>query len=151
MTTIAYKHGVLCADTQITNKGVVCGRCTKVVLLEDGRVAAASGGLFEVKQFFNWLSGLCSQPSFESELAGIVIDNNLVAVEFDKTLIGVTLEVPYWVGGSGGMLALASLETGVSTRRAVIVACKLDIYSSEPLDAVYYDYAQKCWSRDEVT
>ena len=143
MTTIAYKHGVLCADTQITDKGVV--------LLDDGRVAAASGGLFEVKMFFDWLSSICSRPSLENEFAGIVIDRNLRAIEFDKTLTGVILEVPYWVGGSGGMLALASLETGVSTRRAVIVACKLDIYSSEPLDAVYYDYAQKCWSRDEVT
>ena len=135
MTTIAYKDGIIAADTQVTDGAFICGRVSKIERLEDGRIAASSGNIFYGQQFIDWLNGKIEKPVFDQDFNAIVISQNGSAVEYEKSLVPVKATMP-WTAGTGGKFAFAIMHNGGTAEEAVKVACELDIYSSAPIEVV---------------
>ena len=135
MTTIAYKDGIIAADTQVTDDTYICGRASKIMRLDDGRIMAASGNIFRSQLFIDWLNGKIEKPVFDESFTAIVISPNGTAVEYDKNLIAAPATIP-WVAGSGSHFAFAIMHNGGTAEDAVKVACELDIYSSAPINVV---------------
>jgi hypothetical protein len=58
MTVIAYRAGVMAADTLVWNtSNVITGRCQKITRLKDGGLLAASGYSSEIQQATAWIDG----------------------------------------------------------------------------------------------
>ena len=131
MTTIAYREGVLCADTQVTSGTVISGVFEKAVRLPCGGVAAAMGCLEDIFAFQEWLAERGERPTLdEGTFCGIYVAPNGQAFEYYNKLVRTPVFSPYWACGSGNAFALAAMAMGASAEE---VACKLDVYSSGPL------------------
>ncbi|MER8792494.1 hypothetical protein NKH71_32625 [Mesorhizobium sp. M0983] len=141
MTTIAYKDGVMAADSRAFpgHSGYI-GTKMKIRRLPDGRLIGASSGR----------AGAC-EAILDWYVAGADIKNTPHSVDRDDlhllvvhpdgcaqiashrwTLTGM-LSNPYFAIGSGAKHAQAVLEFGGTPEQAVEVACKLDWGSGLPV------------------
>lgn len=142
MTTIAYRDGVLAADTQITaDNSIVSGRCTKIGNSGEW-FYAVSGRPSDLGIFERWLSAMHDEarerlkPS--DEMVAIVVvrgDDGLTTKIFDGENL-YDIKAPFIAKGSGYHLAMGAMAMGATAEEAVRIACQYDIYSSEPIETV---------------
>lgn len=131
MTTIAYRDGILAADTKVSEDGLYCGSITKVGKI--GEVLfAATGSLFFLQSFSDWVRNGLPEPMPEDikndeNGTGILIYRehflNLEKGKWDR------LYTDFAAFGSGRRIALGALAMGGSAIEAVEIAIKYDTYS----------------------
>lgn len=126
MTTVAWRAGVLAADTQLTTDGLR-SRGQKLFRLPDGRAAAFAGDVSPARRF---LDSLTSDKPFrlgKKESFTVVVmtqDGKLYESENGGPLIRV--EDRFYATGSGMEIALGALACGKSAAEAVKIAAKFD-------------------------
>ncbi|WP_292229340.1 hypothetical protein [Brevundimonas sp.] len=134
MTTIAYRDGVLAADTRMTLHDQIEGRQVKVV--KRGRVlAAASGTAAMCRDFRSWVSAGCigappptpSANNPDLSYWGFIATPDACFLINDAGLI--RLDVPYYAMGSGGEFAAGAMAVGATAEEAVRAAMTLDCKS----------------------
>lgn len=129
MTTIAYRNGVLAADTRALYGGneIVCGRIVKVRKTKDGRLIGICGIAHPAFAYGKALSEGTELPEF-GEHCGVVVEVKRNRQVFEHSYGGVLplgrLKFGSW--GSGSMAARAALILGYSAMRAVEIAKKCD-------------------------
>ena len=133
MTTIAYRDGVLAADTLVTEQGRICGH-TKKIRVHKGVLWGTTGCLIHQGQFDSWmLSGMRgAPPSMKTEAnatssAILIADQHLLTFD-DHGWDAMPLPEFYAVG-SGGPIALGAMAAGASAAEAVACAARFDVYS----------------------
>lgn len=133
MTTIAFKDGVLAADTLLTADGIVAGHAAKIwrhgMLLLGG-----AGSTIWTEKFRTWVDGGLQgdQPMTKDEGNWFVIEPTGRTVVWCDD--GPFIErCPYWALGSGMNIALGAMAAGASAERAVEIACEWDTSSGPPL------------------
>jgi ATP-dependent HslUV protease subunit HslV len=144
MTTIAYRDGILAADSRATFQseegGARCVRCRKIyrkktkagieVLI--GTAGESSSGLL----FVDWYGSDRKPPikflDGDADFLCLVVTPSGV-LEYDKWCRGEEVEEEFAAIGSGAKAALGALYAGASAEEAVRIACKIDPYSSEPI------------------
>lgn len=138
MTTIAYKDGVLAADTCfVTGEGMILPRSiSKIDLVDGGRFAYTGAGNKRVIQRF--IDNLPNTADGRRELPD---DGTVVILLYsDGTVVSWTadgedrLVLPYMAWGSGAHFAMGAMAAGSSAFDAVKIACQLDPYSREPVE-----------------
>lgn len=130
MTTIAYRDGVLAADTQISQNDRIIGHAIKIRRLPDGS-----------------LLGFAGDTSVGQKLLQVEDHAQALHFQFDKDagdgiLVSPTGEVhhleynghcqvtgDYFATGSGWQIALGAMAAGLTARGAVELAIKHDVYS----------------------
>lgn len=127
MTTIAYRDGVLAADSQ-SNSGrglIVPGSAKKVHAIADGRLVAFSGAFAEGVAFVRALEkGLTELP--------VLNETTVLIVQMDGSLIlheGETWheqDGEFYAMGTGAAAALGAMHAGADAVKAVEAACKVD-------------------------
>jgi len=131
MTTIAYRDGVLAADTQLTMNDCVDG--TQVKIVQKGPVkAAASGTAAMCQQFRDWfLAGMVGDPPPAQHAQNG--DWNYWGMLFHGETIlcwqapgWVRIVAPYFSCGSGADFASGALAHGASAAEAVRAAMQHD-------------------------
>lgn len=135
MTTIAYRAGVLAADSLVTSNNLRDGHVQKIRRFGPLLVAAA-GSASLGHQFFDWVGAGIKGPSpFQGVEGGgngfIVMPDDLIVVWGTKG--PWTLRAPFWACGSGQDLALGAMRAGCSADVAVLAAIDHDIYSGAPV------------------
>lgn len=139
MTTIAYKDGILAADTQLTISDTKLLSDDKIRLLNKDTILAAAGDLGSVliaEKFFaqeNWENA--TRPTIEK---GKDDDNTLDAILIykgkpymvDGLLIPEPIKHPHYAVGSGWKFAMAAMHSGMSAPDAVKFASELDVYTN---------------------
>lgn len=150
MTTIAYKNGVIAADSQVTvesegggarnfatkklfRKTVqINGHATDVILATAGE--SAPGSLFveawgtgksltEVRELFTYS---------ECDFTILVVTPDGL-FEVDKWCVMEPVYEPFYAIGSGSKIAMGAMEAGASAQKAVEIACRRDPYTALPV------------------
>lgn len=137
MTTIAYRDGVLAADTQLTLGDNVRSFCHKIYHLDEGRVLAAAGDADIIEQWKLFLLGKNKRPPKTMKgMEGIFIDKE-DAYFFQDSPILMPIEKKFHAEGSGWQLAFAAMHMGLSAIKAVELAGEIDVNTNTLVD--YYD------------
>lgn len=141
MTTIAYKDGVMAADSRaFSGDSGYIGTKMKIRRLPDGRlIGASSSRVGAGEAILDWYA---AGADIKNRPDGVDRDDvNLLVVHPDGraqiandgwTLTGM-LSNPYFAIGSGVEYAQAVLEFGGTPEQAVEIACKFDSYSGLPV------------------
>lgn len=132
MTTIAYRDGVLAADSLITSGTMRCGHEIKVKAL--GKLLYGSCGSCGLTDKVEaWMrSGMVGDrpPLKVGEAAGSVFvfmpDDRIVWMHEDGDTV---IRAPYWAAGSGERFALGAMAHGASAEEAVKAAIAHDTVS----------------------
>lgn len=154
MTTIAYRDGVLAADTLATAGGVRAGYTLKVSRLYDGTLvgfagrvaclgavlraaeeAAKAAGRAKTSLFSMDGSLFPVWPKEEYLLLCITPDGSVGLNEGGDGFISLALDGGYVAEGSGGLLATVAMDCGLSACEAVKAAIRRDTSSGGD---VYY-------------
>ena len=159
MTTIAYKDGVMAADTRWSDDGVVTVHQSKLLKFDTGALLGGAGDCDD-REIVNMFSKvrLISQLPSRSELGGIQLCyDGIFVLPFGRVFRVYTSGVapgnrnchlydqfglyeihtrgPLAVG-SGGVIARVAMECGKSAVEAVEVACRFDTSSGLPVTSV---------------
>lgn len=127
MTTIAYRDGVLAADTWARSGWTRAGDVTKIVQV--GAVLAGACGSGAIcKAFLDWVRRGCvglpdMGPSDDKEGVrsgtGVLVLPDDGIVQFDPGVPPMLLRPPFLAMGSGGPIALGAMAVGASAEAAV--------------------------------
>lgn len=136
MTTIAYSHGVLVADSQVSSADRIF-RTVKILALPDGSLFGGAGGLADILKVRAWAAkGYRGDPPEVSEKASFeclhiktdgkmwLVDDDLTPMEFIGDYIAL---------GTGSPYAMAAMYLGKSPQEAVAVAAEFDPATSLPI------------------
>lgn len=143
MTTIAYKGGVLAADTLGTRNGMRDGVSTKI-LARDGLLAGAAGASQYCRAFRDWFAKGCigecpNMGDPEKDWGeGFVIRPDETIITFGPSAAWV--DKPYgglqaW--GSGAEIALGAMAAGATADQAVAIAMKYDTKSGGEITVLH--------------
>lgn len=139
MTTIAYRNGIIAADSQITyDKSVKGTSGPKIVQLNKNTVIACAGGVVEIQKmqiFFtqkNWEQKLDEAPKFKNYIEALLVYKGKVYICLG-TCYPELLYDAFYALGSGYKFALAGMHLGLSAEEAVKFASTLDIYTDDKI------------------
>jgi hypothetical protein len=141
VTTIAYKNGVLAADSLINYGSFSNGEVNKIHVIsvpeDEGRrvrraMLAVSGIVWVVEPLIEWVEGGASQDDIPhcilaaaEQFSCIMIDDEGTVWEFNNGFF-IKCGVEYHSIGSGQMFALGAMAAGIEAPEAVAAAMKHD-------------------------
>lgn len=133
MTTIAYRDGVLAADTLVTERDRRVGFATKI--FRTGPVLWGTTGCLQHRDVVRtWLEAACpgDTPNMEtrknaSSDAVLIFSGRLIC--FDEHGADSMPLPEFYAKGSGAAFALGAMAHGASAEEAVRAAMQLDLYT----------------------
>lgn len=140
MTVIAYDGRTLAADKQSTCVGYA-STATKIFRVPDGRVAFA-GNAVNARELLEWFyegRDIARFPAVRTDDcadAMFIKDTGEVYCYSGKSPFPEKHEQPFIAMGSGRDYALAAMHLGHDARKAVEVACALDVYCGMGIDTL---------------
>lgn len=139
MTTIAFDGIHICADTLITSGGIRMGRAEKIVRTKNGIVAFA-GDMATCLKIAAWITEGGDKKNLpklmdDEQFEALWIDKKKRAWHIETSLIPFPACVPCSLG-SGADFALAAMVSGMSAKKAVELAIKLDCFSGGDVQEV---------------
>jgi len=135
LTTIAYKDGILAADTQLTYTDDTYGHCHKITKLPNDMVVACAGDTIKEHWFLKHLMGekIPKDKMNFKGLQSIVIDSgNVFWAQGGIELIPI--DDKFYAIGSGYRLARGAMSIGMNPKDAVKFASEVDIYTNNIVD-----------------
>lgn len=164
MTTIAYKNGVMAADSKMTCGKVMhpMHRSQKIFICNKGKTAIGFSGaarMFDVVQ--DWFMGGCkpkqkpTDNDFGLLRADIVVDKkhpNGYYIEISEYEVGVDAplflsDASVYAGaiGSGEHFALGAMEAGATAEEAVNIASKFDLGTGQSSHCAMLNQHKLVW------
>jgi len=141
LTTIAYKDGVIAADSCATDEGsetagAVKTQCEKLFRkIVDGRnvIIATAGETAPGLTFVQWYGSGKKRPSrlADADFTVLVLDDG-VLYESGPWCVLEKVMAPFYAIGSGRKCALAAMACGKTALEAVEVASLFDPYTAGP-------------------
>ena len=129
MTTIAYRSGIIAADTQsIGGNAITATNLTKIVRRsKDGALCGASGYLAFVQAFHRWFLGneRGRVPGFHDGDRAFIVRKGK-PIEMFESVGSFDYEPEYIAIGSGMEFALGAMHAGASAADAVAAAIAHD-------------------------
>lgn len=134
MTTIAYRDGVIAADSLVSSGPNRAGHVVKIARGPDGALGGAAGDMWACVQFLRAVETGTALPAERgSDFDALFVDASgrvhYVGDKGDPVLV----EGEYFALGSGEAAALGAMEMGATAVRAVEVAVKIDKGSGGPI------------------
>lgn len=137
MTTIAYRDGVLAADSLTTSNGVRESPRLKIRNIK-GLLVAGAGTSAICDRFFDWVkAGMTGLSPWEGHDCG----NGMIITPDDTILVfGANgpwqVERNFYSMGSGEQIALGAMAHGATAEEAVGHAIAYDVYSGGDIRTV---------------
>lgn len=136
MTTIAYRDGVIVADSRASRGGWLnVGAVPKLFRVPDG-VCAVCGSLTGAAKLVDWMRAPGGErPTVTGDVTVIhVAASGRITIHED----GGEHEQPgpFMAWGSGGPVALGALYAGADALTAVRIAAKVDPYTGGPIKSM---------------
>jgi len=141
LSTIAYKDGVMAADTLITGNDMRCGSVTKIAKGKQG-IGGSAGSIDDNKKFRDWIERGGEHPKYDG------IDGLYVTHSGKMHYLGSTGEMVPFTGkfsavGSGEKYAMAAMEMGATAKQAVEIAKKFDCHTGGRVQEVCLDTSKR--------
>ncbi len=137
MTTVAYRDGVLAADSRMTANGwIVPDEARKIRRISDGSVCAVTGNLAAAIRFVDWLdAGRIGErpPLADSRVVRMNLTDTLTIYEGEGEF---TVTPAFTAFGTGMPAAIAAMHMGADARRAVEIAALVDADTGGPVIAI---------------
>lgn len=143
MTTIAYRDGIMAADSRVTTEseagGHIVHHCVKLYR-KSGAILGLQGESSPGMFFLAWYGSNKPPPTAlqegEADFCALVLTKKGL-FEYDKWCNAEPVLMPkhraYHAIGSGAKAAFGAFAEGASARRAVAVACMFDPYTAPPV------------------
>ena len=134
MTCIAYRAGVMVADSQATMGGLKMP-CLPKITVAGGRLIGAAGDASAINRFVAWFGTDGKRPRLlkKEEFDAIVVDADGHADHWEEGMEPDRITMPFFAIGSGAELALGAMEMGATAEEAVAVAIKWDANCGGPV------------------
>lgn len=135
MTCIAYRDGVMAADTEMSI-GDIKSRCDKIAKKKGhliGMCGTACPPLATFLEAFTKRDEEARKLMNGYSFSCLVVTPKGELQVWDEKLVFEPLKVPFYALGCGGAVALGAMEMGASARRAVGVAIKWSVSVSGPV------------------
>lgn len=135
MTTIAFKDGVLAADSLVSSNGLAAGEFNKLRRVKgwDGSswIIGFAGGISMFDPFCVFIEELREFDIDEMGFHAIAINESSGHVETycSSFFPEYNVKTPFHALGTGADIALGAMQAGATAVDAVKVACKLDLAS----------------------
>lgn len=134
MTTIAYRDGVIAADSLVSSGPNRAGHVVKIARGPDGTLAGAAGDMWACMTFLRAIETGSPLPAERgNDFDALVVDVRGKAHYVGDKGDPVPVDGDYFALGSGEAAALGAMEMGASAERAVAVAIKIDKGSGGPI------------------
>lgn len=157
MTTVAFKDGIMAADSRFTMEseagGARVGRCEKLYRkwVGAGRkrhevIIGTSGESSPALIFVDWYGSDKEPPKILSEMAAsfdVMLYSKYGLFSVDGYCRPEKLLDRFWAVGSGSKAALGAMHAGASAREAVAIACRIDPFSAPPVTWMTLDQGTK--------
>lgn len=141
MTTIAYRSGVLAADTLISYNTFTNGKREKIARAGKWLVALA-GAAWLRHPLEEWVAKDCPSDEVpaalidhEDEFAALIIDEQGTPHEFSNGYL-VPIYADYTAIGSGSIFAIGAMAHGATAEEAVVAASKHDKNTGGPVTSI---------------
>lgn len=140
MTTIAYRDGIMAADSGCFNDGLYEGEVDKIWMLPAVGMLGCCGEYGAILKVVEWLmkgGEPARKPrlSRESAFAGLLVKLDGEVMHYQLGLRPLRIAADFHAIGSGREIAIGAMATGASAVRAVEIACHYDRMSMEPVRA----------------
>lgn len=134
MTTIAYKAGVLAADSLTTVNGMRDSFAQKIWQVGPLLIGGAGSSALCI-QFYEWVKeGMEGQCPIRCDGAnGFIVTPDDTIVTWGENGPWTSRGVEFCAFGSGERFALGAMAAGASAEEAVAAAIRFDVYSGGPI------------------
>lgn len=134
MTTIAYRDGILAADSQVTNGSSRSAQTARKIRRIGKALIAGCGYIGELEAFVDWVAGGMEgkDPLRGGETSCMLIVKNQPPVMFGATGPW-PFTTDYMAMGSGEDFAFGAMHAGATAEQAVAAAIAHDVYSGGPI------------------
>jgi len=142
MTTIAYRDGVIAADTQETWEDGSFTPCVKLYRMPKsvaevgGHIVGLAGGSYAGELFLEWYQvGDWDNPpdlvnlDLEEDFEAIIVKPDGSLWSCNRLFAFIPHKTEYFATGSGGKVALGAMAMGATAEEAVRAAIKHDCYT----------------------
>ena len=139
MTTVAYRDGVMAADTGVMDSsGCRYAHVKKIHRCPNGSLVAGAGDMPSVHAIFAWYDRDCPVDELPNIPADDARDVSILIVKPDDTVFytekdlqELPIEGEFFAIGSGREGALCAMAAGATAEHAVRIASRFDIYTNE--------------------
>lgn len=139
MSIIAYRGGVLAADTGAFAGQLRMGKVTKIWRIGD-RLCGSIGSCADDEAFLEWMRGGPRPENLSESFDGLlVLRSGLVQIVFPPRAATAVIDAPFFAIGCGADVALGAMEIGATAAQAVAAACRINVYCSAPVDILRLD------------
>lgn len=144
MTTIAYRDGIMAADSRgYAGRNLPLGIKTKIRRLDDGTlIGCSSSEPGQPEAVMDWYAqGCVARPVFkEAKFTLLVVkpDGSAFYAESEFYLSG-PCRAPFYAIGSGEQYAHGAMEFGATAHQAVQIATRCDVWSDVPVTVLQHD------------
>jgi ATP-dependent HslUV protease subunit HslV len=139
MTVIAYRDGVLAADTLSTTDSGIKSQCVKLYRTNDGGVLGTAGDDSPCLMLLDALNG---DEAMTDALRGATADivcllmNHKGVFKIDKWCRPEKVEDEFIAVGSGAQAALGAMHQGATAEESAYVACKVNAFCGLPIQTM---------------
>jgi ATP-dependent protease HslVU (ClpYQ) peptidase subunit len=134
VTTIAYRDGILAADTLETGDHTALAHTNKIHRLKNGKLFAAAGTADNSEQLLLALQNRRKPPEL-AEVEGLLVELDGSTWLYEGA-VWFPFKAEYLSMGSGAKFALGAMDAGCSAEEAVKIACKRDLSTREPVQVM---------------
>lgn len=129
MTTIAYRDGVLAADSQHSSDGVIVAYRPKLERLPDGSLLATKGCAGHGRALFEWLKSGREGDQPDGDGGGFLVHADGTLEGFEGKQSEILSGADYHAFGSGQQIALGAMHAGATAEQAVAAAVAHDCFT----------------------
>jgi len=132
VTTIAYRDGIMAADSSTYIHGGACrlpGAVKKIWRMKNGAVMGPAGSYRDSHALMRWFEkGEKDDPPSTGEVTALIIsaDRRVILVDGEAYR---EVAAPFYAIGSGADAALGAMYAGASAAEAISIAAKIDPYT----------------------
>ena len=147
MTTIAYRNGIMAADSQESDEEYLLKtQCQKLWVRNKCLIGIAKDS-YAGLMFIEWITGTLTTDAFENRILAtdddfeaLIVNSTGEIYTYNRYLVACFHDKPeFFAIGSGSKCALIAMEAGMSAEEAVKIACKYDLYSGGDIKTIRLD------------
>lgn len=141
MTIIAFKDGVLAADSAFVQEDMMFGTAEKIWRRQDGTLVGGHGDAGYCEQFREWvMSGEEGEPPAGPETedgysCGLIVRPDC-SLEIHTPRGVLPFNGPYYAMGSGSALAIGAMAFGATAQEAVQIAADHCCWCGGPITSL---------------
>lgn len=144
MTTIAYRDGIMAADTLVTGGDVRRGHVLKIGQTALGSLVGVTGMAGMLDEVIGWLSAGGRREEYpkvppDSHISGIVACLDGRVGVFSTHGVMQWAETEFVAVGSGNEIAMGAMAMGASAEKAVEIAAQFDVYTGGRITTLSLD------------